>query len=71
MTFDRYAFGYRVSVWGLPVWIAVTCEKVGHGWTVWRVGDVSVKRLGCAVFSFLEHANLVGAVILCAAYYRH
>ena len=36
---DWADLAYSVSVWVLPVMIAVTLHEAAHGWVAWRLGD--------------------------------
>lgn len=61
---DWTALGHTVSVWILPVLIAVTFHEAAHGWVAWRLGDDTAKRLGRVTFNPLKHIDPFGTVIL-------
>lgn len=56
-----------ISVWALPVLLAVTLHEAAHGWVAWKLGDDTAKRLGRVTFNPLKHVDPVGTVILPAA----
>ena len=30
---------YQISVWAIPVLIAITFHEAAHGWAAWKLGD--------------------------------
>ena len=58
------AIGYTVSVWALPVLIAVTFHEAAHGWVAWKLGDETAKRLNRVTFNPLKHLDIFGTIIL-------
>ena len=55
---------FTVSVWVLPVLIAVTFHEAAHGWVAWRLGDDTAYRLGRVTFNPLSHIDLFGTILL-------
>ena len=55
---------YQISVWLLPVLLAVTFHEASHGFVAWRLGDDTAKRLGRVTFNPLRHIDPFGTVIL-------
>lgn len=53
-----------VSVWLLPVLLAITMHEAAHGWTAWRLGDDTAKQLGRVTFNPLAHIDRFGTVLL-------
>ena len=53
---------YRVSVWVLPVLIAITFHEAAHGYVAWRLGDDTAKRLNRVTFNPLRHVDLNGTI---------
>jgi len=53
-----------VSVWVLPVLLAVTFHEAAHGWVAWRLGDPTAKQQGRVTFNPFAHVDPVGTVIL-------
>ncbi len=55
---------YKVSVWALPVIIAITFHEAAHGFVAWRLGDDTAYRRGRVTFNPLRHVDLFGTIIL-------
>lgn len=54
----------QVSVWIIPVLIAVTFHEAAHGWMALRLGDDTAARLGRVTFNPFRHIDLFGTIIL-------
>jgi len=54
---------YRVSVWVLPVLIAITFHEAAHGYVAWRLGDDTAKNQNRVTFNPLRHVDLNGTII--------
>jgi Zn-dependent protease len=54
---------YKVSVWILPVLIAITFHEAAHGYVAWRCGDDTAKNLNRVTFNPLRHVDLNGTII--------
>ena len=55
---------YTVSVWLLPVLIAITAHEAAHGYVAWRLGDETAKRMGRVTFNPLRHIDPFGTVLV-------
>jgi len=55
---------YTLSVWALPVIIAVTFHEAAHGWVAWKLGDETAYRLGRVTFNPLKHIDPFGTILL-------
>jgi len=55
---------YAVSVWVLPVVIAITFHEAAHGFVAHRLGDNTAWQLGRVSFNPLKHIDPFGTVIL-------
>jgi len=55
---------YQVSVWIIPVLIAITFHEAAHGYVAWRLGDHTAKNLGRVTFSPLRHIDLLGTIVV-------
>jgi len=53
-----------VSVWALPVLLAITLHEAAHGWAAWKLGDDTAKRLGRVSFNPLRHIDPFGTIVL-------
>ncbi len=61
------AFGgtlYLVSVWVIPVVIAITFHEAAHGFVAYRLGDDTAMRLGRVTFNPLRHVDPFGTILL-------
>jgi Zn-dependent protease len=58
---------YTVSVWVLPLLIAITFHEAAHGFVAHRLGDNTAWQLGRVSFNPLKHIDPFGTVILPAA----
>jgi len=55
---------YIISIWMLPVLLAITMHEAAHGWTAWKLGDDTAKQMGRVTFNPLAHIDPFGTVIL-------
>ncbi len=55
---------YGVSVWILPLLIAITFHEAAHAFVAYRLGDNTAKQLGRVSFNPLRHIDPFGTVIL-------
>ena len=55
---------YQVSVWIIPVLVAITFHEAAHGYVAWRLGDHTAKDLGRVSFSPIRHIELMGTIIV-------
>ncbi len=56
--------GYLVSIWLLPVLVAITFHEAAHGYVAWRLGDDTAKQLGRVTFNPLKHIDIFGTILL-------
>jgi len=55
---------YGLSVWVLPVLIAITFHEAAHGFVAHRLGDNTAFQLGRVSFNPFQHIDPFGTVIL-------
>ncbi|NLS68515.1 site-2 protease family protein [Bradyrhizobium brasilense] len=55
---------YDISVWVLPVVIAITFHEAAHGFVAHRLGDDTAWQLGRVSFNPLKHIDPFGTLIL-------
>src|SRR3546814_2213218 len=55
---------YQISIWALPVILAITFHEAAHGWMAYRLGDDTAYRLGRVTFNPFRHIDPVGTVLL-------
>ncbi|MYE59388.1 MAG: site-2 protease family protein [Alphaproteobacteria bacterium] len=57
-------FLYQLSVWALPLLLAVGCHEAAHGWAAWKLGDDTARRLGRVTLNPVRHIDPFGTVLL-------
>ena len=61
---DLSTVTHGVSVWFLPVVVAITFHEAAHGWVADRCGDDTAKALGRVTFNPIKHVDLFGTLLL-------
>ena len=55
---------YTVSVWLIPVLLAITFHEASHGFVAWRLGDDTAYRQGRVTFNPFKHVDRFGTILL-------
>jgi len=55
---------YAISIWVLPLLIAITFHEAAHAFVAYKLGDNTAWQLGRVSFNPLKHIDPFGAVIL-------
>ena len=55
---------YEMSIWALPVLIAITFHEASHGYVAYLLGDDTAWRLGRVSFNPLVHIDPFGTVVI-------
>jgi Zn-dependent protease len=55
---------YGISVWVLPVLIAITFHEAAHAFVAYKLGDNTAQQLGRVSFNPFKHIDPFGTVIL-------
>jgi Zn-dependent protease len=55
---------HAISVWALPVIIAVTLHEAAHGLVADRLGDDTARMLGRVSLNPLKHVDLFGTILM-------
>jgi Zn-dependent protease len=55
---------YDLSVWVLPLLIAITFHEAAHAYVAYRLGDNTAKELGRVSFNPIRHIDPFGTIIL-------
>ena len=55
---------YDISVWVLPLIIAITFHEAAHAFVAHRLGDNTAYQLGRVSFNPLKHIDPFGTVLL-------
>lgn len=53
-----------VSVWALPVLLAITFHEAAHGFAAWRLGDDTAYRQGRVSFNPFRHIDPFGTILM-------
>ncbi len=61
---DLLELGRTLSVWVLPVIIAITFHEAAHGWVAEKLGDDTARRMGRVTFNPIAHVDPFGTLIL-------
>lgn len=61
---DLVAFGHTLSVWFLPVILAITLHEAAHAWAADKLGDDTAKSLGRLSFNPIRHVDPIGTFAL-------
>jgi Zn-dependent protease len=56
--------GYTISIWLLPVLIAITFHEAAHGYVARFLGDETASRLGRVSLNPLRHIDPFGTILL-------
>ena len=51
-----------ITIWALPVLLAITLHEAAHGWVANRLGDPTARLLGRITANPLKHIDLIGTV---------
>src|SRR5882757_11473704 len=55
---------YDVSVWVLPLVIAITFHEAAHGYVAHKLGDDTAWQMGRVTFNPIRHIDLFGTIIM-------
>jgi len=61
---DLANIGHTLSVWFLPVILAITFHEAAHGWVAERFGDNTARLLGRVTFNPIKHVDPFGTLML-------
>ena len=64
MDFDLEGLMFAISVWALPLLVAITFHEAAHGFVAWRLGDNTAYLRGRVSFNPFRHVDPFGTVIL-------
>ena len=64
MTLDPGINFFVISVWVLPVLLAITLHEAAHAWVAWKLGDDTAKRQGRVTANPINHVDPIGTFLL-------
>lgn len=53
-----------ISVWALPVLLAITFHEAAHAWAAWMCGDPTAQQQGRLSFNPFKHIDPVGTILV-------
>lgn len=53
-----------ITIWALPVVLAITLHEAAHGWVANKLGDPTAKALGRITINPIKHIDLIGTVLV-------
>ncbi len=54
----------QLSIWGLPVLVAVILHELAHGYSAYLLGDPTAARMGRLTLNPIAHIDLFGTLLL-------
>ena len=54
----------KISLWAMPILLAVVLHELAHGYVAFRLGDSTAARMGRLTLNPLAHMDLFGTVLL-------
>jgi len=64
MNFDINAIMQGISIWALPVLIAIVLHEVAHGWVADKLGDDTARWMGRLTLNPIKHIDPVGTLLI-------
>ncbi len=64
MDYDLATILQTISIWGIPVLLAITLHEAGHGYAALRCGDKTAYMLGRVTLNPIKHIDPFGTVLL-------
>ncbi len=61
---DLFDFLHKISIWAIPVLLAVTLHEAAHGWMARYFGDRTAELLGRLSLNPLRHIDPIGTVLV-------
>lgn len=63
-SFPIDALMYTVSIWAIPILLAVTLHEAAHGWVAMKLGDPTAQILGRVTFNPFKHIDKWGTIVI-------
>ncbi|MDQ6992449.1 MAG: site-2 protease family protein [Mariprofundus sp.] len=54
----------KITIWALPVLLAIILHEVAHGWVADRLGDSTARRMGRLTLNPLKHIDPIGTILI-------
>jgi Zn-dependent protease len=59
-----YSLAQKISIWALPVLLAITLHEVAHGWVASLFGDQTARYSGRLTLNPFKHIDIIGTVVV-------
>lgn len=53
-----------ISIWALPVLMAITLHEAAHAWAAWKLGDDTAYKLGRVTLNPISHIDPIGTIVV-------
>lgn len=64
MDIDINAIIQGISIWALPVLLAIVLHEVAHGWVAYKLGDDTAYWLGRLTLNPIKHIDPIGTLLI-------
>jgi len=64
MNMDINAIMQGISIWALPVLMAIVLHEVAHGWVAYKLGDDTAYWLGRLTLNPIKHIDPIGTLLI-------
>jgi len=54
----------KISIWALPVLLAIILHEIAHGWVAERLGDSTARWMGRLTLNPLKHIDPIGTILI-------
>jgi len=61
---DIQQFLHKLSIYAVPVILAITFHEAAHGWVAYKKGDLTAKMLGRVTLNPIPHIDPFGTILL-------
>lgn len=61
---DINAILHGISIWALPVMLAIVLHEVAHGWVADRLGDDTARCMGRLTLNPMKHIDPIGTILV-------
>ena len=55
---------YKISIWVIPILLAITLHEAAHGFVAWRLGDDTAYRQGRVTANPIAHIDPIGTFLV-------
>ncbi|HEX9880126.1 MAG TPA: site-2 protease family protein [Candidatus Binatia bacterium] len=56
-------FVQQLSIWAIPILVAIIFHEVAHGWVAFRLGDPTASRMGRLTLNPIPHIDIFGTIV--------